>query len=119
VHGFFAPLGGRQRTENIEAEGTARHYYDKGLKVVTSRRLAGGSAGRTSMQWGIQVTTAQSPPDGRYHMDNIEAVVTAGHHYDSEVYSSGRPGAGRAASHGEHQGSGRCRPSLHDGEAVY
>jgi len=38
------PLVGWQRMENIEAEGTACHHYDRGSYVVSSRRRAEGSA---------------------------------------------------------------------------
>jgi len=75
VHRSIAPPGGRQRMENIEADGTACHHYDRG--------------------W---VRRGIVPPVGWQRMENIEAEGTA-----FITMTGGRTSwhraAGRAAAH--------------------
>ena len=91
VHRSIAPPGGRQRMENIEADGTACHHYDRGSYVVASCRRSGGSAWITSRQRVLPV------------------ITTTG------ARTSWHRAAGRVAAHGEHRGRGYCLSSLRQG----
>ena len=78
----IAPQVGWQLKENIEAEDTACHHYDRGSYVVASSRLSGGSVWRTSRQ---RVLPAITTTGGR---------------------TSWHRATGRVAAHGEHRGRG-------------
>jgi len=79
--------------ENIEAEGTDCHHYDRVSYVVASRRRSGGSAWRTSRQRVLPVITT------------------------SGSRTSWHRAAGRVtvAAHVEHRGRGYCLSSLRHG----
>ena len=85
------PPVGWQRMENIEAEGTACHQYDRGSYVVASCRRSCGSAWGTSRQVLLPVITTSG---GR----------TSWHH-----------AAGRVATHGESRGRWYCLSLLRQG----
>ena len=78
--------------ENVEAEGTACHHYDRGSYVVASCRRSGGSAWRASGHRVLPVITttvsraSRHPGGGWQRMESTKAVGTACHHYDRGSY---------------------------------